>query len=86
MALTATRLPKARLTELIEVSFITCQLVFGEVNGTVAARPQFLFEEVVVFNVALARLDEPRLVHLHNNLFDLLHLRLHHSFITLLRK
>ena len=64
MALTATRLPKARLTELIEVSFITCQLVFDEVNGTVAARPQFLFEEVLLLNVALERLNEHGSAHL----------------------
>ena len=34
-------------------------LVHGEVDGSVAARAELLLEEVLVLNVAAARLDEP---------------------------
>ena len=38
---------------------LTCLLVHGKVNSTIAARAQLFLEEILVLDVALARLDEP---------------------------
>jgi hypothetical protein len=43
---------------------VTGQLIFSEVNRTVAARTKFLFKEVAILDVSLSGLNEPRLVHL----------------------
>ena len=67
MALTATRWPT---DTLLAARKHTCEFVFGLVDGPVAAGAKFLLEEVVVLDVAGARLNEPGLVHAHHLLVD----------------
>jgi len=69
MAFTAVLTPgdnkEDSVSERREVGEPTSKFVHSEVNSSVAARTKFLLEEVVVFDVALARLDEPGAVKTH---------------------
>lgn len=46
-------------TSKIFPTLLTSLFVFGKVDSTIAAASEFLFEIVIVFDVGLARIDEP---------------------------
>ena len=50
----------------------TCLFVSCQIHSPIATRAEFLFKEILVFDVSLPRLNKPSLVKLHNSRFILL--------------